>query len=258
LSNRRIIWTILGVLLFSVIAVALGIIAFRWGQGESFWGTGGEATPAALGSPTAARPPALPPPIVTNTPTITPTSSPTRGPTQTPTPTPTQTPIPSPTPIIFDINDLGRLETTEFAMRTVIDLENDPSTLWEQLVGTDQLLLVAEGEVVAGFDLTKIPAEDITVDGTSVKLILPSPEILYSRIDNEKTYVYERRTGLLTKTDPSLESRARLLAEESLVEWAEERGIYRKAEESGRAYLENFLRSLGFTDIMLEVKEREL
>jgi hypothetical protein len=154
---------------------------------------------------------------------------------------------------------LGRLETTEFAMRTVIDLEKDPSNLWEKIVGTDKLMLIAEGEVVAGFDLQKVDQKkDIKVQGTTVEITLPSTEILYSRIDNEKSYVYERRTGLLVKPDPTLESRARLLAEQDLVKWAEQRGIYQKAEVTGRAYLENFLRSLGFTDITIEVKEREL
>ncbi len=142
-------------------------------------------------------------------------------------------------------------------MRTVIDLESDPSNLWEQLVGTDKLMLIAEGEVVAGFDLKKVNQKnDVKVQGTTIKLTLPPPEILYSRIDNEKSYVYERRTGLLVKPDPTLESRARLLAEQNLVEWAEQRGIYQKAEVSGRAYLENFLRSLGFTDITIEVKKK--
>ncbi|MCK6625172.1 MAG: DUF4230 domain-containing protein [Anaerolineae bacterium] len=144
-------------------------------------------------------------------------------------------------------------------MRTVIDLENDPSNLWEKLVGTDKLMLIAEGEVVAGFDLQKVDEQqDIEVHGTTVKITLPPPEILYSRIDNEKTYVYERQTGLLVKQDPTLESRARLLAEKNLVEWAEQRGIYQKAEVAGRAYLENFLRSLGFTDVTIEVEEKEL
>lgn len=144
-------------------------------------------------------------------------------------------------------------------MRTVIDLEKDPSNLWEKLVGTDKLMLIAEGEVVAGFDLQKVDEKkDIEVHGTTVKITLSPPEILYSRIDNEKTYVYERQTGLLVKQDPSLESRARLLAEENLVEWAEQRGIYQKAEVAGRAYLENFLRSLGFTDVTIEVEEKEL
>lgn len=142
-------------------------------------------------------------------------------------------------------------------MRTVIDLEKDPSNLWEQMVGTDKLMLIAEGEVVAGFDLQKIDQKkDIKVQGTTIKITLPSPEILYSRIDNEKSYVYERKTGLLVKPDPTLEGRARLLAEQDLVKWAEQRGIYQKAEVAGRAYLENFLRSLGFTDITIEVTEK--
>jgi hypothetical protein len=120
-------------------------------------------------------------------------------------------------------------------------------------------MLIAEGEVVAGFDLEKVDqAKDIKVQGTTVKVTLPAPEILYSRIDNQNTYVYERRTGLLVKPDPTLESRARLLAEENLVEWAEQRGIYQKAEVAGRAFLENFLRSLGFTDVTIEVQKRRL
>jgi hypothetical protein len=167
--------------------------------------------------------------------------------------------MPTPTPIIFDIRDLGRLETTEFAMRTIIDLENDPSNLWQEIFGTDKLMLMAEGEVVAGFDLQKMTQKrDIQVQGTTVRIILPAPEVLYSRIDNEKTYVYERQTGLLTTPDPTLEGRARLLAERDMVKWAEQRGIYQKAEAVGRVYLENFLRSLGFTKVTIEVKKKEI
>jgi hypothetical protein len=160
--------------------------------------------------------------------------------------------------VINEIRPLGRLETTEFAMRTVIDLENEPNNLWEQVVGTDQLMLIAEGEVVGGFDLSKIEEQDIEVNGTSVKITLPRPEILYSRIDNERTYVYERRTGLFRRPDKTLETRARQLAEEALVEWAEERDIYQKTEDTGRIFMENFLRSLGFTDITIEIKPEEL
>jgi len=152
------------------------------------------------------------------------------------------------------MNDLGRLETAEFVMQTVIDLENDPGNLWQEIVGSDQLMLVAEGEVVAGFDLKKLAEEDIIVRGTSVQIVLPPPEILYSRIDNERTYVYERKTGLLVTPDKTLESRARQLAEESIVDWAIRRGIYEKAEEAGYTHLENFLRSLGFTEITIKTR----
>ncbi|GAB4413324.1 MAG: hypothetical protein Fur0044_07690 [Anaerolineae bacterium] len=257
MNRRRGIFIFLAGALFIGLLAAVGFSAFRLGQ-QTLAERQGNPTEETLPSPTPSII-AQPPPIITNTPTATPTVTPTREPTATPSPTRKPTPTPSPTPIIVSITELGRLETTEFAMRTVIDLEKDPSNLWEKLVGTDKLMLIAEGEVVAGFDLQKVDEKkDIEVQGTTVKITLPPPEILYSRIDNEKTYVYERQTRLLVKQDPSLESRARLLAEKNLVEWAEQRGIYQKAEVAGRAYLENFLRSLGFTDVTIEVEEKEL
>jgi hypothetical protein len=256
LRNRKGTLIILITVLFAGLLAAVGIFAFRLGQQALTHDTRAPID-VALTSPAATNIPIQPPPLVTNTPTSTSIPSPTPGPTNTPTSTPT--PLPSPTPIILDITELGRLETTEFTMQTVIDLESDPSNLWEKLVGTDQLMLIAEGEVVAGFDLQKVDQKkNIKVQGTTIKLTLPPPEILYSRIDNERTYVYERKTGLLVKPDPTLESRARMLAEQNLVEWAEQRGIYQKAEVSGQAYLENFLRSLGFTDITIEVEEKGL
>lgn len=253
MNNRWLGLIILLVVLLSGLMTAVGVAAYRYGQQIAQATT---PTPAPVEPPTATATVPPPPPIVTNTPTPTATPTATPGPTNTPTRTPTSTASPSPTPVVFDIRDLGRLETTEFAMRTVIDLENDPSNLWQEIVGTDKLMLVAEGEVVAGFDLQKIdPQKDIQAQGTTVKITLPAAEILYSRIDNEKTYVYERRTGLLTQPDPTLEGRARLLAEKNLIEWAEQRGIQQKAEVAGRLYLENFLRSLGFTKITIEVKK---
>lgn len=234
---------------FVILVIAVGVMAFMLGQQGT--PVADEGTPTAPPVSTVAPPP---PRIVTNTPTPTGTTPPTA------TTTPTFTPTPTPTPIVVikHVKDLGRLETTEYAMQTVIDLENDPSSLWEEIVGSDKLMLVAEGEVVAGFDLGLIQEEDIQVDGTSVVITLPAPDILYSRIDNERTYVYERDTGLFVQPDQTLESRARQLAEEALVEWAVRRDIYDEAERSGRLRVENLLRSLGFTDIVINVKDKDL
>ena len=96
------------------------------------------------------------------------------------------------------------------------------------------------------------------VRGTTVNVTLPSPEILHSRIDNERTYVYERNTGLLRPVDKTLESRARLLAEQSMVDWAIQRDIYGKATDSARLHIENLLRSLGFTEIVIQFKPKPL
>jgi hypothetical protein len=142
-------------------------------------------------------------------------------------------------------------------MQVIIDLEREPNNLWQQAFGTDKLMLIAEGQVVAGFDLTKIRPDHIVVQGQSVSLTLPPPEILFYGVDEDETYVYERKTGFLTRPDASLETEARRLAQEELVSWALEHQAYEKAEEFGVFYMESFLRSLGFADIQIEVRDVE-
>lgn len=194
--------------------------------------------------------------------TPTPTQTPTPAPTLTSTPKPTSTPrptfTPSPTPIIVitGIHELGRLETTRYMMRDIVEVYDAPENFIEQL-SKDKLLLIAEGDVVAGFDLSKISEADIIVVRDVVLLTLPPAEILYTRVDNEKTFVYERETGIFRRPDPHLETEARRIAEHHLESWALERGILQEAESDGIRFLENFLRSLGFTEIQIRIRRDE-
>ena len=217
------------------------------------------APSADVATPTGVPPsPTIIPPTPRPTATFTPapTNTPIATSTPTPTPRPTATPTPTPIAVITGINAFGRLETLQYTMRDIVQIEDEPATLLERF-SRDKLLLIAEGEVVAGFDLRKVTEDDIVVLGTTVLIFLPPPEVLYSRIDNEKTFVYERETGILRRPDPDLESEARRLAEEHLVSWALDRDILDKAEETGVIYLENFLRSLGFTQVRVEVRQLE-
>jgi hypothetical protein len=267
--DRKGVYIALLVLLFVGLTVIISLAAFLIGRQTSTTAVAEQGTPIFVPSDNTPAPDnngSQAPIYVTNTPTVTPSPTPTVGsthtptPTNTPTPTPTSTPTPTPTPIVVitHINALGRLETTEFAMQTVVDLENEPSNMWEEFVGSDKLLLVAQGEVVAGFDLSQVKDEDIVVQGTNVTMNLPAPQVLYSRIDNDSTYVVERDTGFLVKPDQTLETRARQIAEKSLTDWALERDIISKAEEYGRIQIENLLRSLGFTNITINIKASEL
>lgn len=247
------------VIVGAVIFVALGVL-----------GVGGNELPlepeqevaAATMSPTAT---ATWPVIHTKTPTSTPLPTATSGPTSTststptPTPTSTSTSTPTPTPIVVDpeLRALGRLESAQYVMQVVIDLEREPDNIWQQAFGTDQLLLIAEGQVVAGFDLTKINEDDVVVQDKSVSLTLPPPELLYFGVDEDQTYVYERKTGFLTKPDKTLETEARRRAQAEVVNWALEHQVFEKAEEFGIFYLDSFLRSLGFTEVNIEVRDVE-
>ncbi|MFQ5611527.1 MAG: DUF4230 domain-containing protein [Anaerolineae bacterium] len=253
-GNRNLL--VVSLIVVVILAVVAGILAFQWGRRAAR-----EPEPVAFVTTTAsATATATRPPLATRTPTPTrpPTNTPGPPPTATATPRPTPTPTPTPIVVITHINALGRLETAQFMMRTAINLEREPNNIWGRVFGTDKLLLMAEGEVVAGFDLKKIRAGDIVVRGKIVNITLPPPEILYSRIDNDATYVYERETGLFRQPDKDLESEARRRAEQELLNWARQRGIYDQAEEFGRVYLENFLKSLGFEEVVIQIRDEGL
>jgi len=248
------IWQI-AILILVVIAAMIYVAAGALGLGQA-----GPATPVAQVPPTSTAPWPTLPPTRTPTPTLTPTATP--GPTQTPTstltptstPAPTVTPTPTPIVVLSKVKALSRLETAQYVMQTVVDLQKEPSNIWQQVFGTDKLLLVASGEVVAGFDLSQVQENDIAVQGSSVTLMLPPPEILYSKVDNDKTYIYLRETGLFVPPDPGLEAEARRLAERRLLSWADEHNILDKAEDFGTLYLESFLRSLGFSEAKVTVR----
>ena len=75
---------------------------------------------------------------------------------------------------------------------------------------------------------------------------LPPAEILVATLDNEKSYVYDRQTGVLTKPDPNLETLVRQRAEEEILKAAIEDGILEQAQINAEAYLFKFFSALGF------------
>jgi len=112
-----------------------------------------------------------------------------------------------PTPdVITAIRDLSRLETVDFHVERVVDLQDRQQVLFGMFEASDAILLVAAGDVVAGVDLAKLRPEDVIVDseiGTAT-IILPPAEVLSSRLDNDRTFVYTRSTDLLARRSDAL------------------------------------------------------
>lgn len=258
LETKRLVW--IAAIAATLILIAAGVSSFFIGRQigllDALTATvvPTQPFPTRQTSTPTLRPTGTSTPIPTWTPTVTPT--PTSTATATPTRTPTPIPTATPRVTITEIKSLGRLETAQYMLQTVVDLERHPANVWERVFGTDKLLLIASGEVVAGFDLTQMTRADVTVRGDHVTLVVPAPEILYSKIDNDRTYVYERTSGLFRQPDPQLEGEARALAEQAMRERALEGEILEQAETNGRTYLEAFLRALGFTDVEIVVRDR--
>jgi hypothetical protein len=166
---------------------------------------------------------------------------------------PTPTIIPDPVTIVHEVQELARLETMQYTVEKVIIAETRQGP-FGFLFG-DRLLLVAHGIVIAGVDLGKLDLDDLWIDDDGqVVLQLPESEVFITSLDNEKSYVYDRDTGLLTHGDVNLEANARIAAEEEIERAALEDGILAQAQLNAENYLYRMLRSLGFPDVVFVEK----
>lgn len=153
--------------------------------------------------------------------------------------------------VVRQIAQLQRLETVKFSMDKIISGEKDSEYLPKFLAG-DRLLLVVHGEVIGGVDLATIQPADVLVQGETATVRLPKSQILVTRIDNEKTKVYSRDTGLFTSPDPNLESELRQEAEKQLQKAALDGGILKSADENARYTVSSLLKGFGFKSVQFQ------
>jgi hypothetical protein len=107
---------------------------------------------------------------------------------------PTPTIIPDPVTYINEVRALARLETIQYSIEKVITAEIGQGT-FDFLFG-DRLLFVAHGVVIAGIDMSKLQPGDLLAQNSVLYVHLPEPEIFIATLDNEKSYVYDRDTGV--------------------------------------------------------------
>ncbi|MHB8390036.1 MAG: DUF4230 domain-containing protein [Acidobacteriaceae bacterium] len=149
------------------------------------------------------------------------------------------------------IQRLQRLETVTYSLDKIVEGERQSPILPNFLVG-DKLLLVVHGEVIAGVDLGQLKTDDIQVHARSVQVHLPSPQIFVAALDNSKTRVYSRTTGLLVPEDPNLESEVRAKAQEQIQQAALADGILATASKNAQATVMSMLLGLGFERVTFD------
>lgn len=157
---------------------------------------------------------------------------------------PTPTIIPDPVTYINEIRALARLETIQYSVEKVITGEMGGGT-FASLFG-DKILFVGHGTVIAGIDMEKLGPENMRYENGVLTVQLPPTEIFIATLDNEKSYVYDRQTGVLNRPDPNLETLVRQSAEQEILKAALEDGILEQAKVNAEAYLIKFFAALGF------------
>ncbi len=161
---------------------------------------------------------------------------------------PTPTVIPDPVTIIHEIQAVAKLETIHYTVEKVVTAETNQGLLGE--IFGDKLLFVGHGYVIAGIDMSKITESDLWLEGETLNVRLPQPEVLVATLDNEKSYVYDRDLGILASPDPNLETTARQVAEQEILRAALDDGILDQARVNAEVYLTKFFNALGYKTVV--------
>ncbi|CAN5766034.1 MAG: DUF4230 domain-containing protein [Actinobacteria bacterium] len=151
--------------------------------------------------------------------------------------------------VIRSIRDLANLTTVEYVEYTIVEKGTNSGILnWAT---GDSLTLLAVARIGAGVDLSQLDSQafDVNIETGEVTVRLPEAAIQYVAVDNDATQVLDRSTGVFTKGDPRLETDARNVAEDVLVEQAVTSGIIDEAQENAADVITNFLLGLGYADV---------
>jgi hypothetical protein len=153
--------------------------------------------------------------------------------------------------VIERIQRLQRMETVVFNMDKIVTGEKDNPILPDFIAG-DRLLMIVHGQVIAGIDFSRLKSSDIKIQGKEVRIHLPNPQILVTRLDNARTKVYSRSTGLLVPVDPNLETQVRQEAEGELLQEAGLGGIIAQARDNARGTVTTLLQGMGFEKVEVD------
>jgi hypothetical protein len=153
--------------------------------------------------------------------------------------------------MVEKITSMGKLELVKYSMKDVLEKKQVHTILPDERV-----LFVAVGEVTACIDLTKVRKQDITRDssGNSVTIMLPQPEICYTKLDHQRSKVYDVSGVILPSTTKTMVEDIYKLAEQRLLDNAREMKITDKARENAQLIFKPLLEGVSGKTVILKFR----
>ena len=146
--------------------------------------------------------------------------------------------------VITQVKQLKELATVRVSIQRVVGITEPKMPL-----GSESILLMVQGEVIAGVDLSELKPENVRFSTkNAVDIHLPGPCLLQLYLDEHETKVWDRHITWWTPWvpyDPDLEHKARLAALEEVKQAALKMGILDRAGEYARRAIRDLLSALG-------------
>ena len=112
--------------------------------------------------------------------------------------------------VVEGIKELDQLATVRWTEFVPVTRETGGDIL-DRLFSGEKVIVIATGKVETGVDLGDIYKDQVSVNGDSVTIDLPEPQILSASLDEERTRVYDRDFSPLNiRPDDELVEEARL------------------------------------------------
>jgi hypothetical protein len=155
------------------------------------------------------------------------------------------TPIPLSAPVW---QELSYLTSVEFTTAAIVQEERTTEVPWLGTVVSDRLLLKAVGEVQVGLDLKAV--RDVQIQGKSIRLAVPEPEVTSVELLPQKSEVYELVNVWLLSQYAGLETSALEQARQQMRdEISNNESMMKLAADFSRLQLTEFLHKTGFTRV---------
>ncbi len=158
--------------------------------------------------------------------------------------------------VVQQVRGASELTTAVYSMESVVPASRERK-LGDYVIGKTTLLYIAHGEVRAGVDLAALQPSDVQVVGESVTVRLPPPQILDSKIDvnRSKVYDYDRGfMGLGPDVAPELQELAQRETLGKVVEAACLDGILQTANERAKLTVAQLLGTAGYAQLTVQTQ----
>ncbi len=168
--------------------------------------------------------------------------------------------------ILQEVEKLGKLELVKYNFKEVFEYKrlSDGKIIGNSLLNIHNynpdlsVILIASGEAVGCIDLTKLEYSDIDLNGDSIIVQLPAPELCYYKLDmnNTKIFSFNKESWwsrLFSEEDEKNEvlQMAYQKAEARLREAATESGIYESTNENVVIMLKPLLEQLTGKNVII-------
>ncbi|MBD1912475.1 DUF4230 domain-containing protein [Leptolyngbya sp. FACHB-16] len=151
--------------------------------------------------------------------------------------------------VVQQVQGMSELTTAKFTMQAVVPTSRD-RTFAGYRVGSTTLLYIAHGEVRAGIDLSQITRENVQLaDNNALTIQLPPPKILDSKIDVNRSQVYDYDRGFLglgPDAAPELQQLAQQQTLQQVVSAACNEGILQEANTRAELAIRQLLTTTGY------------